>query len=76
VVISSHAGDLAAAAVLRYRSHRVGKQSDIKVQSDKGQLVLCRPRQLERSGQERSIAVGATPIDLLAILQAMKAAGR
>jgi len=53
----------------------VRQQSDIKVQSDKGQLVLV-PTSASLSDLVKALnAVGATPIDLLAILQAMKAAG-
>jgi len=51
------------------------QQSDVKIQSDKGQLVLV-PASASLSDLVKALnAVGATPIDLLAILQAMKAAG-
>ena len=53
----------------------VEQQADIKVQSDKGQLVLV-PSSASLSDLVKALnAVGASPIDLLAILQAMKAAG-
>src|SRR5689334_22400962 len=51
------------------------QQSDVKIQSDKGQLVLV-PASASLSDLVKALnAVGASPIDLLAILQAMKAAG-
>jgi flagellar P-ring protein precursor FlgI len=53
----------------------VAQQSDVKVQSDKGQLVVV-PTSASLSDLVKALnAVGASPIDLLAILQAMKAAG-
>ena len=53
----------------------VAEQAEIQVKSDKGQLVLV-PSSASLSDLVKALnAVGATPIDLLAILQAMKAAG-
>ena len=53
----------------------VAEQTDIKIQADKGQLVVV-PASASLSDLVRAInAVGATSIDLLAILQALKAAG-
>ena len=51
------------------------QQAEIQLKSDKGQLVLV-PSSASLSDLVKALnAVGATPIDLLAILQAMKAAG-
>jgi flagellar P-ring protein FlgI len=53
----------------------VSEQADIQVQSGKGTLVVV-PASASLSDLVEALnAVGATPIDLLAILQAMKAAG-
>ena len=53
----------------------VGERADISVKSDAGQVIL-----LERGANLAEVvkalnAIGATPQDLLAILQAMKASG-
>jgi flagellar P-ring protein precursor FlgI len=53
----------------------VAQQADIQVEQPKGQLVLV-PASASLTELVKALnAVGATPIDLLAILQAMKAAG-
>jgi flagellar P-ring protein precursor FlgI len=53
----------------------VEQQAEIQVKSEKGQLVLV-PTSASLSDLVKALnAVGASPIDLLAILQAMKAAG-
>jgi len=53
----------------------VAEQTDIKIQADKGQLVMV-PASASLSDLVKALnAVGATSIDMLAILQAMKAAG-
>jgi flagellar P-ring protein precursor FlgI len=59
---------------------RVGRtveaeQADIQVEQPKGQLVIV-PASASLTDLVKALnAVGATPLDLLAILQAMKAAG-
>ncbi len=53
----------------------VTQQADIQVKSDKGELMVL-PSSASLSEVVKALnAVGATPQDLLAILQAMKAAG-
>ncbi len=53
----------------------VAQQADIQVEQPKGQLVVV-PASASLTELVKALnAVGATPIDLLAILQAMKAAG-
>ncbi len=53
----------------------VTQQADIQVKSDKGELVVV-PAAASLADVVKALnAVGATPQDLLAILQAMKAAG-
>jgi flagellar P-ring protein precursor FlgI len=53
----------------------VTQQSDVQLKSDKGELVVM-PASASLSDVVKALnAVGATPQDLLAILQAMKAAG-
>jgi flagellar P-ring protein precursor FlgI len=53
----------------------VAEQTDVKISSDKGELILL-PASASLSDVVKALnAVGATPIDLLSILQAMKAAG-
>ena len=51
------------------------QQADIQVKADKGQVIRL-PEAVSLNEVVRALnAVGATPQDLLAILQAMKAAG-
>jgi flagellar P-ring protein precursor FlgI len=53
----------------------VGQDAQISIQSEKGELVVM-PSSVSLSEVVKALnAVGATPQDLLAILQAMKAAG-
>jgi flagellar P-ring protein FlgI len=53
----------------------VTEQADIQIKSDKGELMVV-PASASLNDVVRALnAVGATPQDLLAILQAMKAAG-
>ncbi|MBU1691217.1 MAG: flagellar basal body P-ring protein FlgI, partial [Gammaproteobacteria bacterium] len=53
----------------------VAQQAQIEIKSDKSGLVML-PRSTSLNGVVKALnAVGATPQDLLAILQAMKAAG-
>jgi flagellar P-ring protein precursor FlgI len=53
----------------------VTQKADIQIKSDKGELVVL-PASASLNEVVRALnAVGATPQDLLAILQAMKAAG-
>jgi len=53
----------------------VTQKSDVQVKSEKGELVVM-PATASLSDVVKALnAVGATPQDLLAILQAMKAAG-
>jgi flagellar P-ring protein precursor FlgI len=51
------------------------EQADVSIQQQKGRLVLV-PASTSLTDLVRALnAVGATPIDMLAILQAMKVAG-
>jgi flagellar P-ring protein precursor FlgI len=53
----------------------VAEQAQVEVKSEKGELVLI-PGSASLNDIIKALnAVGATPLDLLAILQAMKAAG-
>lgn len=53
----------------------VTETADVQVKSDKGELMVV-PASASLNDVVRALnAVGATPQDLLAILQAMKAAG-
>jgi flagellar P-ring protein precursor FlgI len=53
----------------------VGEQAEIEIQEKKGELVMLRAGATLGEVVKALNAVGATPQDLLAILQAMKSAG-
>jgi flagellar P-ring protein precursor FlgI len=56
------------------RPDRGGQKADIQIKQEPGNIINCRPPQLADVVRALN-ALGATPQDLLAILQAIKAAG-